>query len=335
MRILLALSLFVPLTHPESKLKLYVTNSAGNDIHVVDGATLQVMKRIEVGPEPHGICASADGTKVFFTIENVRGKEGELVWFDPLTDTVTRRLPVGPHPNQLACTPDGKVCYVPCEDGHFWVIDTEKAEVLKKVKTGGRPHNTACSADGKLMFLAPMGASHRVTLCDPSTHEAVGELPFSDSVRPVAVAPDGKRFYADVDGLVGFEIADIETRRMIHRVQADVPEELRKTPSRSHGLAVRPDQKELWMCDVHHSRTYVFDLTVDPPKQVAAIEMQGDVYWLCFSPDGKTCYVSEHDKNQVAAIETSTRTILRHIPVGKAPKRILALNVPTGSSSGK
>jgi YVTN family beta-propeller protein len=335
MKTLLALSLLLWAAAPEAKHKLYVTNSGGNDIHVVDGATHQLLKRVEVGPEPHGICASADGTKLFLTIENVRGPEGELVWFDPVSDSVTKRMAVGRHPNQLACTPDGKFCYIPCEDGYYWVIDTDKAEVVKKVKTGGRPHNTACSADGRTMFLAPMGAPHRVILCDTATHEAVGELPFSDSVRPIAVSPDGKRFYADVDGLVGFEVADVVSRKMLHRVQAEVPEEVRKKSSRSHGLGVRPDQKELWMCDVNHDRTYVFDLTVDPPKQVAAVEMQGNVYWLCFSPDGKTCFVSEHDRNQVAAIDTSSRKILSHIPVGKGPKRILALAVPASPDPGK
>lgn len=325
----LALALFLVLAAaPETKQKLYVTSSSGDDIHIVDLSTHQVIKRLVVGPEPHGICASADGSKIFITIENRRGTQGELLWLDPITDTVTRRMQVGSHPNQLACTPDGKVCYVPCEDGQYWVIDTASAEVLKKVKTGGRPHNTVCTADGKFMFLAAMGGAHRVTICDTMTHEAVGELSFSDSVRPVALSSDGRRFYAHVDALVGFEVADTVTRRVIHRVEADVPEALQKTPSRSHGLAVSPDQKELWMCDVHHDRTYIFDLTSDPPKQVGSIEMQGDVYWLCFSPDGKKCYVSECDKNQVAEIDTSTRTVLRHIPVGKAPKRLLALAVP-------
>jgi YVTN family beta-propeller protein len=336
MKMLMAVGLLVlPRPFPETRQKLYVTNSAGNDLHVVDVATNQVIKRIEVGPEPHGIAASADGTKIFLTIENAKGKQGELVWFDPVTDTVTRRMTIGPHPNQLACTPDGAFCYVPCEDGHYWVIDTEKAEVAKKVETGGRPHNTVCSADGKIMFLATMGAPHRVTLCDTRSHEVVGVIPFSDSVRPVTVSADGTRFYAHVDGLVGFEVADVASRKMISRVEADVPEDLRKKPSRSHGLALLPDAKELWMCDVHHDRTYVFDLTADRPRQVATIEMQGNVYWLCFSPDGKTCYVSELDRNQVAAIDTATRKILARIPVGKAPKRVLALRVPAGPVPGK
>lgn len=335
MKTLLLGSLVLGSFATESKQRLYVTNSAGNDLHIIDVATHQVVKRVEVGPQPHGIAASADGTKVFLTIENMKASQGELVWFDPITETVTQRMTVGPHPNQLACTPDGKWCYVPCEDGFYWIIDTEKAEVVKKLKTGGRPHNTACSMDGKFMYLAPMGAPHRVTVCETTSHEVVGELPFSESVRPIAISPDGKRLYAHVDGLVGFEVADTVSRKMIHRIPAEVPEALEKTPSRSHGLAVRPDQKELWMCDVHHDRTFIFDITSDPPKQVASVEMQGDVYWLCFSPDGKTCFISEQNRNQIAVVDTSSRRILSHIPVGKAPKRVLTLTVPVGSDGKK
>jgi YVTN family beta-propeller protein len=33
--------------------KLYVANSAGNDIHVIDTDTNRVIRRVDVGPEPH------------------------------------------------------------------------------------------------------------------------------------------------------------------------------------------------------------------------------------------------------------------------------------------
>ncbi len=67
--------------------KLYVANSAGNDIHVIDTETNQVIKRVEVGPEPHGLVATENGDMIFITIENTKGEAGELLWFDPLTDT--------------------------------------------------------------------------------------------------------------------------------------------------------------------------------------------------------------------------------------------------------
>ena len=317
---------FAPAESPRSLQKLYVANSAGDDLHVIDTATNKVIKRVEVGPQPHGLVATVNGDRIFITIENTAGDEGELLWFDPYTDTVTRRMKIGPRPNQLACTPDGKIAYVPCDDASWWVIDTVKGAVLTKIPTGGRPHNTLCSPDGKLMYLGPKGSYH-VLIADVASHRLVGEIPVSDAPRPLALTKDGKRLYANVDTLIGFEIADTDQRRVIRRVEAVVPEEVLRTTSRSHGIGLRPDERELWMCDVYHDRTYVFDVTVDPPKQIATLVMKGGGYWLCFSPDGKKCYISERIGDAVAVIDTATKEIVARIAVGKAPKRNLVLTL--------
>ncbi|MBO0698426.1 MAG: hypothetical protein J2P46_08535 [Zavarzinella sp.] len=65
--------------------KLYVANSLGNDLHVIDTATNQVVKRVEVGPQPHGLVTTAKGDRLFLTIENTAGDAGELLWFDSRT----------------------------------------------------------------------------------------------------------------------------------------------------------------------------------------------------------------------------------------------------------
>ena len=129
-----------------------------------------------------------------------------------------------------------------------------------------------------------------------------------------------KRLYANVDTLIGFEVADLTTRQVIHRVEAEVPEPLLRKASRSHGIGIRPDQKELWMCDVYHDRTYVFDITVDPPRQTDTIAMQGGGYWMCFSPDGRTCYISERIGDSVAVIDTTTKQTVRGLRSAKAPE---------------
>jgi YVTN family beta-propeller protein len=315
-----------PVDSPRSLQKLYVANSAGDDLHVIDTVTNKVIKHVEVGPQPHGLVATVNGDRIFITIESTAGDEGELLWFDPYTDTVTRRMKIGPRPNQLACTPDGKIVYVPCDDASWWVIDTVKGAVLTKIPTGGRPHNTLCSPDGKLMYLGPKGSYH-VLIADTSSHRLVGEIPVSDAPRPLALTKDGKRLFANIDTLIGFEIADTDQRRVIRRVEAVVPEEVLRTASRSHGIGLRPDEKELWMCDVYHDRTYVFDITVDPPKQIATLVMKGGGYWLCFSPDGKRCYISERIGDAVAVIDTATKETVARIAVGKAPKRNLVVTL--------
>jgi YVTN family beta-propeller protein len=316
---------------PKPAPKLYVASSAGNDIYVIDAATRQVIKRVEVGPEPHGLAVTADGKQVFITIENTKGEEGEFLWFDPATDTMTKRMKIGPRPNQLACTPDGKIAYVPCDDASWWVIDTVNGVVLKKIPTGGRPHNTLCSPDGKRMYLGPKGSYH-VLIADAVNHKLIGEIPTSDAPRPIVLSKDEKRLYANVDTLIGFEIADIEKRKVIHRVEAQVPEELLRKASRSHGIGLRPDEKELWMCDVYHDRTYVFDLSSEPPKQTATIVMKGGGYWMCFSPDGKYCYISERIGDSVAVIDTASKKVVARIEVGKAPKRIMVVMHSPGTN---
>ena len=305
--------------------KLYVTNSAGNDVTVVDVATNKTIGRIEVGQHPHGIAVPASQDVVLVTIEGT--KPGELVWIDPYTDKVTKRMPIGPAPNQLAVTPDGKFAYVPVSDGHYEVIDLAKAKIIERIFTGGRPHNTLCSPDGKRMYLAPMGAPKKVTIVDVATHKPIAVIPFSNVVRPVALSNDEKRLFAEVDGLVGIEMADVAKRKMIERVPADLSAENKTKASRSHGLGIRPDQKEIWECDVEHMEVHVYDITGDRPKQTATIPMGGRVYWLTFSPNGKYCYVSVRSRNETAVVDTATREIVARIPAGKEPKRLLVVSL--------
>jgi YVTN family beta-propeller protein len=307
--------------------KLYIINTAGNDVTVADVATNKVLGRIEVGPHPHGIAASASGDMLLVTVE---GGKGELVWIDPVTDKVVRRLATGSAPNQLAVTPDGKLAYVPVSNGDYLAVDTAQGKIIDKIFTGGQPHNTVCSADGARMYLAPMGAPRKVTIVDVASRQVVGTIPFSNSVRPIAITGDGKKFFAQVDGLVGIEMADVAARKMIYRVPAEVPPELRKISSRSHGLGVRPGDREVWDCDVERKVVHVYDIRGAKPRQTATIPIGGTVYWLTFGPDGKYCYVSVRSTNEVAVVDTTSRKVVARIPAGKEPKRLLVVEVPRG-----
>jgi YVTN family beta-propeller protein len=115
---------------------------------------------------------------------------------------------------------------------------------------------------------------------------------------------------------------------MIHRVESELTPEQKKKASRSHGLGVRPDQKELWVCDVEHFEVQVFDVTGRRPKQIAKIPVGGQGIWLTFSPDGKSCYVSVLGKSEAAVIDTKTKEIVAHVPAGKEPKRLLIVTLP-------
>jgi YVTN family beta-propeller protein len=311
------------------KQHLWVTNAYGDDVHVIDVAMHKVIHHLTVGPQPHGIAAPDNPAVVYLAIENFKGPVGELLWVNPRTYAIEHRLSVGPKPNQIACTPDGKWVYVPCDDGTYWVVDGEKKEVVTRIQTGGRPHNTQAARDGKHMYLSPMGSPRRVTIVDLAAgHKVVGEIPFSNVVRPPALSADEKRLYQNVDGLLGFEVADVATRKVIARIHHNIPAEFQQKPSRSHGLAIRPDQKEIWSCNVEHQLVHVHDLTSDEFPEIATLPMVGKVYWLCFTPDSKYAYVSVRSERKVCVVNAATKQIVTHIDVGDNPKRNLVITLP-------
>ena len=55
--------------------------------------------------------------------------------------------------------------------------------------------------------------------------------------------------------------------------QDDTPEDKKAIDSRCHGLGVRPDQEEIWSCDVEHNLVHVHELKSGEYKQTATIEM--------------------------------------------------------------
>jgi DNA-binding beta-propeller fold protein YncE len=69
----------------------------------------------------------------------------------------------------------------------------------------------------------------------------------------------------------------------------------------SHGIALTPDEKELWVADCANSAIHVFDSTVMPPKQIASIKARDCVGWLSFSMDGRFAYSSTGEIVDVAA----------------------------------
>ena len=192
---------------------LWQTNSEGDDIHVFDIESHRLVRRVVVGPEPHGIAAPDDARVVYVTLEANDRPRGELLWIDPRTYRIRHRMEICREPHAIATTRDGRWIYVPCRDEHYWVVDAERRAIAARIRTGGRPHNVQISRDGRLALLSPMGASignaGHVSVVDVEAgHEVVGEIAFAGSVRPSALSLDG-RLFQYVDGLNGFQVADV------------------------------------------------------------------------------------------------------------------------------
>src|SRR4029077_4138475 len=108
--------------------KLYVGNSRGDDISVIDMASLKVTGDIKAGERVHGVCVQADGQRLFVTVET----DHTLRIIDTATKQTIGTVKVSGLPNQCAVTPDGKYAAVPIRDGNrVDVVDVTQQKFVR------------------------------------------------------------------------------------------------------------------------------------------------------------------------------------------------------------
>ena len=307
-----------------SRMLLYVDNSLGDDISVIDLGTLKVTGAIKVGNQPHALCAPADGRRLFTTIES----EKNLKIIDTLTGKITDTIALTGKPNECASTPDGRYVGVPIRDGDSVdIVDTIQKKVVKVLPVKS-PHNCFNTGNNSDMYVSSMG-SNEIDVIDLKKMEYSAHLPTGGIPRPYAVADDEKRLYTALTNLHGFAVVDIPSRKVLERVELPAAPPLNcplevNTPT--HGLALTPDGKQLWVTSLADSGMYVYDLATR--KTSPLIPVGKCPNWVSFSPDGKYCAVSNSDTNDCSIIDTRTQREVSRVKVGKGPKRVLVVKVP-------
>jgi len=249
-----------------------------------------------------GICVSAVTKRLYVSTLQF------LTCFDLVTDRILWEKSYEGGCDRMAITPDGKVIYLPSlEKEHWHVVDALSGEIIKKIVTKSGAHNTIVGIDGKHAFLAGL-KSPILRVTDTATHEVVREIgPFGNVIRPFTVNGRGTLCFVNVNDLLGFEVGDLTTGRMLHRVEVKgfKPGPVKRHGCPSHGVGLTPSEKELWLADAANSHLHIFDNTVMPPKQVADIPVRDQPGWITFSIDGRYAYPSTGD-----IIEVATRKII-------------------------
>jgi DNA-binding beta-propeller fold protein YncE len=282
------------------------------------GASYRFVKRIPTwsvaaGQEPEnvkGIAASARTGRLYVsTIKRIGCIDlasDKMVWEKELEGGCDR----------MAIAPDGSTLYVPSFEGPHWnVVNARDGSVVKKIVTNSGAHNTVYAPDGRHAYLAGL-RSPLLSVADTRTHAVVKTVgPFGNVIRPFTVNAAQTICYVNVNELLGFEVGDIRTGRMLHRVEvkgyAQGPVKRHGCPS--HGVGLTPDERELWLCDGHNNAVHVFDNTVMPPKQTTTLTVRDQPGWVTFSIDGRHAYPSTGEvfevksKTMVVALQDEER----------------------------
>src|SRR5438552_15358801 len=211
------------------------TNSAGDNVHVIDPATNKVIGVITGIEVNHGVGVAPDGTRIYVSDE----AESTLDVVDGKSLKVIKKIPLSGHPNNIAVGKDGKRVYVGIiqAPGGVDVIDTATMTNVKTMATKGSIHNAYVTPDGKYVVAGSI-AGKTVNVFDAATETPAWTLDMGLGVRPMAFAsnPDGstKWIFVQLTDFNGFAVVDFATRKEVRRIQnPDLPPGKKTVPEGS------------------------------------------------------------------------------------------------------
>ena len=309
-------------------VRVLQSNSAGDNIHIIDPATNKVVGMIDDIEVPHGLVISPDGRRIYVTDEALR----TLDVVDAKTLKVGKRIPLSGRPNNVDVSKDGAYVYVGIRQapGAVDVIDTASLTNVKSIPVTGEIHNVYVTPDGKFAVAGSI-AARTISVIDTSTNSLAWTLTLSAGIRPMAFTrnPDGstKDIIVQLSDFHGFAVVDFAARKEVHRVTLpDPPGQEKETQglqgSPSHGLAITPDGKMLWATSKYYD--YVAAYSLPDYKLLKVVPVGLHPEWLTIPPDGKSLYVAVAGKDATVVVDNKTLKVVKTIPVGSVPKRIVS-----------
>ena len=207
-----------------------------------------------------GICGNASTGRLYVSTKI------HLICIDLKTDKVLweRKYPNGC--DRMSMSPDGKVIYQPSfEKDNWYVLDAASGDIITELQPKSRAHNTVYGIDGTKVYLAGLG-SPMLSIAETSTHTIAKTCgPFANSIRPFTVNGSQTLCFVNINELLGFEIGDLKTGKKLHRVEVEGFQQgpVKRHGCPSHGIAMTPDETEIWVTDGHNEHLHVFDATRD------------------------------------------------------------------------
>jgi YVTN family beta-propeller protein len=331
MRRIASLGVLLALPLAAGTVRILQTNSAGDNVSVIDPVTNKVVGEIRGIEVNHGAAAAPDGSRYYVSNEG----NSTLDIVDAKTLKVTKSVPLTGHPNNIGISKDGRRVYVSIAvaPGAVDVVDTTSQERVKSIPVKGAVHNTYVTPDGKFVVSGSI-ASKTITVIDQKTEEPAWSLTMDLGIRPLAFStnPDGstKWIFVQLSAFNGFAVVDFATHKEINRVTLpDLPAGKAKFlvgGNESHGMAVTSDGKTLIVNSRLNSSIYSYSLP--DLKLLGSAEVGKSPDWVTLTPDGKTAYVACAASNFVDVVDIKSMKEVTRIPVGEVPKRNITAVLP-------
>ena len=348
--------------------RVYVPNLRGNDVYVIDPATMKVVDKFKVGYSPQHIVPSWDLRKLWVTNNAERRTDGSLTPIDPRTGKAGPPVDVD-NPYNMYYTPDGKSAVVVAEARkRLDFRDPTTMALQYSIDVPGCPgvNHADFSIDGRYAIftcefagtLAKLDLVERkvvayLKLSMPATRfkEQPGQprTPLGKVWEPgeteictvtkgmpqdIRSSPDGKRFYIADMHADGVHIVDGASFTKVGFIQTGIG---------AHGLYPSRDGKQLYVSNrgshkIHGSRlgnggVVVIDFATEKIVARWAVPGGGSPDMGNISADGKHLWLAARYDDVVYRFDTANGDV-QQIKVGAEPHGLTVWPQPGRYSLG-
>ena len=321
-----------------ARLLVYVPNSLGGTVTIIDARTYRVLRTFATGALPQHVVPSYDLTTLW--VANNLG--GTLTPIDPVTGREGKNVPVD-DPYNLYFTPDGRFAIVVAERRRR--LDFRDAHSMALVQSlplqcKGVDH-MEFTADGRFA-IATCEFSGQLVKVDLHTRTVTGYLTLDpgglDSTampQDIRSSPDGRVFYVADMKANGVYLVDPDSFRRVGFVA---------TGKGTHGIYPSRDGRLLYITNrgwntTAGGRRGPGSITVLDPREQRIVATWpvpggGSPDMGNVTADGKELWVSGRYDDEVYVFDTETGRLTHRIKVGREPHGLCVWPQPGRYSLG-
>ena len=312
--------------------RIYVSDETGSRVVVVDPATRQVVRSIDVGKRPRGISVSNDGKLIFVALSGspIAGPgvdESKLPPADRAADgigvidlasgTLVRKYQSGQDPEAFSLSNDGKLMFISNEEtAELSALELESGTIKTRVKVGEEPEGVTTRPDGQVVYVTCEGTNEVVGV-DVATLKIVARIPTGPRPRSIAFDRTGRTGFVTAENSGALTIFDTASHKVTKTLQ--IPKGATSpTPARPMGQVLSPDGARLFVSLGRAKSVAIVDVAT--ATLAGSIEDVGTRPWgIGVSPDGRQVYTANGPSGDVSIIDVASGKVEARIAVGGSP----------------
>lgn len=294
---------------------IFVLNSLDASVSVIDPATWKEVSRLPTGKEPHHLYLTPDEKSVIVA----NALSDSLTFIDPRTAQVQRTVRGILDPYHLRFSPDMKWFVTAANrlnhvDIYRW--DGSQMQLAKRIATAKTPSHLWIDSKSTTVY-STMQDSDELVAIDLPTQAVKWRAKTGSLPADIYGLSDDKTLLVGMTGADHVEVWDVGGKepKVVKRI---------KTGQGAHAFRGAGDKRHVFASNRVADTISKIDLQT--LEVVDTYKVPGGPDCMDVLADGKTLLVSSRWAKKLTILDTTTKQVIRQVPVGKSPHGVWTLD---------